>query len=306
MSSPFFSVVVPCYNRASLLPHSIGSIQSQTFTGFEIILVDDGSTDNTKEVILNFCKEDRRIRYLYQENSERGAARNNGIKNSAGEFVVLFDSDDEMKKDYLQRLYQFIQNYPSYNFYSAKYNFLEGGIEKPSTMKPIREGGYGIDLVLKGNPFASNFCIRKSNPQLKLFCEDRSLATTEDWIFLVENLRNDSIAVFDFIGLYMHQHEGRSMQQNQILIERRIKATEYLLQTILFSEAEKKILWAYTHFFCSVHAYLDHNRKQSIQFLKKSVELNGWSIDKIKAFIKYLFGRAVIKRTKRTGVWEAK
>ena len=115
-------------------------------------------------------------------------------------------------------------------------------------------------------------------------------------MFLVENLRENKIYVFDFIGLSMHQHEDRSMQQNQLLIERRIKATEKLSQNISFSDAEKKILWAYTYQFCSVHSYLDRNRKQAIHFLMKAVKMEGWSKERILAAIKYIIGRSAIKQ----------
>jgi glycosyltransferase involved in cell wall biosynthesis len=301
MSAPFFSVVVPCYNRAAFLKQSIGSIQAQTFPDFEVVIVDDGSTDDTKEVVSSLRNGEGRIKYIYQQNSERGIARNNGIKNSSGQFIVFFDSDDEMKVDYLEKLNQSILKFPFHNFYSAKYNFIESGKESPSTMKKIREGSYGREIVLKGNPFACNFCIRRSNPNLKHFNEDRSLASTEDWIFLVENLQNDEIRVFDFVGLCMHHHEGRSMQQNQILIQRRIKGTEYLEQTVILTEAEKKLLWAYTYFFCSVHAYLDHDRKESLHFLKKSIQINGWSVCKAKAFVKYLLGRTFIRKIQGSG-----
>src|SRR5688572_16056491 len=87
-----FSVVIPAYNRAGLIERAIKSILLQSYTNVEIIVVDDGSTDNTKEVVSRFNHAN--LKYIYQENRERGAARNNGVKNAHGAYVVFLDSDD--------------------------------------------------------------------------------------------------------------------------------------------------------------------------------------------------------------------
>jgi len=92
---PFFSVVIPTYNRAHLISDTIQSVIQQSFTDWELLLVDDGSEDNTKEVIEAISKTDRRIRYIYQENAERSAARNNGIKHAKGQYICFLDSDDQ-------------------------------------------------------------------------------------------------------------------------------------------------------------------------------------------------------------------
>lgn len=90
--APFFSVIIPAYNRAHLISKAIASVLAQTFEEWELIIVDDGSTDNTKEVVRSFA--DARIIYLYQENAERCAARNNGIKKAKGVYICFLDSDD--------------------------------------------------------------------------------------------------------------------------------------------------------------------------------------------------------------------
>jgi hypothetical protein len=103
-----FSIVIPCYNREKFLTRSITSILSQKFPIWKLVVVDDGSTDNTKEVVASF--NDPRISYIYQENAERSAARNKGIAHSTGEWICFLDSDDEYQPDYLQELAKFIEN----------------------------------------------------------------------------------------------------------------------------------------------------------------------------------------------------
>lgn len=107
MSKPFFSIVLPTYNRASLLPRSIGSVIKQTYHDLELVVVNDGSTDNTQNVVKSF--NDPRIKYVYQNNSERSAARNKGIDNASGTWICFLDSDDEYQPDHLQELAEFIE-----------------------------------------------------------------------------------------------------------------------------------------------------------------------------------------------------
>jgi len=88
----FFSVVIPTFNRADLIATTVRSIQTQTFSDYEIIIVDDGSTDNTQNVVAELKLG--QLHYLKTENKERGHARNQGLRFAKGEFVVFLDSDD--------------------------------------------------------------------------------------------------------------------------------------------------------------------------------------------------------------------
>jgi len=103
---PFFSVVIPTFNRAKFLCKAIESVLGQTFADWELIIVDDGSTDNTKEIVAAF--HDERINYYYQQNQERSVARNTGIKNSKGQYICFLDSDDYFLPERLDLLYRFI------------------------------------------------------------------------------------------------------------------------------------------------------------------------------------------------------
>lgn len=88
---PLFSVIIPTYNRAALLREALDSVFAQTFTDYEVIVVDDGSEDDTPAVIASYGQ---RVRFYRQENSGPGAARNLGIQNAAGEYLAFLDSDD--------------------------------------------------------------------------------------------------------------------------------------------------------------------------------------------------------------------
>ena len=96
------SVIITTYNRAHLVGKAIKSVLNQTFQDFELIVVDDGSTDNTEEVINSF--NDTRIRYIRHKINKGGnAARNTGLRNSKGEYIAFLDSDDEWLPEKLER-----------------------------------------------------------------------------------------------------------------------------------------------------------------------------------------------------------
>src|SRR5262245_27326295 len=97
---PRVSVIIPTFNRADLIGETVESVLSQTFDDFEIIIVDDGSTDSTKEVIRRF---DGPINYLYQENRGLSCARNRGFDASSGDYVCFLDSDDVWNPRMLER-----------------------------------------------------------------------------------------------------------------------------------------------------------------------------------------------------------
>lgn len=101
---PFLSIIVPVYNTEAYLPSCIESILSQSFTDFEIILVDDGSTDGSRSVCERFAHKDSRVRFFHQENKGVSTARNLGIENAKGTWICFVDSDDELLSGGLSEL----------------------------------------------------------------------------------------------------------------------------------------------------------------------------------------------------------
>lgn len=89
------SIIIPTYNRADLLPRALKSVIAQTYRDWECIVVDDGSTDATQEVLQEFVEQDSRIRAMHQTNAGQGAARNAGIRVMRGDYIAFLDSDDE-------------------------------------------------------------------------------------------------------------------------------------------------------------------------------------------------------------------
>ena len=114
-SNPEISIIVPTYNREILLPFTLESIFSQTYKDYEIIIVDDGSTDSTRVLISNLINDrSERIRYFYQSNSGCGAARRKGVHESSGKYLTILDSDDLWLPFFLEILHAKIEKNPEF------------------------------------------------------------------------------------------------------------------------------------------------------------------------------------------------
>ncbi len=104
--SPFFTIIIPTYNRANLLPRAIQSVLNQTFEDWEMIIVDDGSTDETSKVVV--LNNDLRIKYFRQKNGGRGSARNQGVNRASGQYLCFLDDDDYYLPEFLSSIYRVV------------------------------------------------------------------------------------------------------------------------------------------------------------------------------------------------------
>lgn len=132
MSTPKFSIIIPVYSardegtrevemrhyRAKMVQRAIKSIISQQFTNWELIIVDDGSTDETPGILDRFAVSDSRIRVIHKVNENRVIARNVGIEQATGEWICQLDSDDEYSTHYLRELNQAIKDFPDYKVFN--------------------------------------------------------------------------------------------------------------------------------------------------------------------------------------------
>lgn len=123
------TVIIPTFNRAHILASSVNSVLDQTYSDLEVIVVDDGSTDNTKEILSTI--KDNRLRYVYQKNAGACAARNKGIELAQGEYIALHDSDDIWHKDKLQKQMEIFKKFNDVDlvFCKLKVLHIDGRIE---------------------------------------------------------------------------------------------------------------------------------------------------------------------------------
>lgn len=205
----YFSIIIPTYNRSKLIIKTIESVLNQTFNDFEVLIIDDGSTDDTEQVVKPFLSD--KVFYHKKVNEERAVARNFGVKIAKGKYINWFDSDDIMLPNHLQEAYDFIQVHKEFvNVFHLSYRKENQNNEilyaQHITFKTINH------LLYKGNILSCNgVFLKKETAILIPFNEDRLLSASEDyelWLRLA--------AIYPFYHVNKHtsviiQHDERSV-----------------------------------------------------------------------------------------------
>ena len=221
------SVVIPSYNRKDFLKRSIDSAINQTKKPLEIIVVDDGSTDGTEAMI----KSDYDfVKFIKQKNKGVSAARNIGIKVSIGEWICFLDSDDEWKKDKLEKQINAMKSNPGYKFFHSNEIWIKNGLRINQKKKHKKYGGDIFDKCLDMCRISpSSVMIGKTvfdevgnfNEDL-VVCEDYEL-----WLRICDKYRVffiDEPLIIKYGG-----HQGQLSYSIESIENHRIKALEYLI-----------------------------------------------------------------------------
>jgi glycosyltransferase involved in cell wall biosynthesis len=140
-TSPLISIVIPSYNQAKYIAYNLDSILAQTYSNFEVIFIDDGSKDNTAEILKSYTEKDSRIKYFYQNNSERAVARSHGISKAAGKYLCLVDSDDTWLPHKLETQLAVMENDPEIVLCYAPVNRIDPE-NKPLKNAARQQEGY--------------------------------------------------------------------------------------------------------------------------------------------------------------------
>ncbi len=152
-SKPLVSIIMPVYNGADYIGQAIESVLAQEYPNFELVIIDDGSTDNTKEVILRY--NDERIRYLYQENKGVSSARNLAINKAKGQYIMPLDADDMMTPDFIAKHLAEFEKHPDVDLVYCDVLLIDGNGNQIRIMnKPeYQDRRYLIrDLLRAGHP----------------------------------------------------------------------------------------------------------------------------------------------------------
>lgn len=147
---PAISVIIPVYNMGPWLRDCLESVLAQTFTSFECILVDDGSTDDSPQICDHYAKKDDRFRVIHKANGGLSSARNAGLDDAAGEYIAFVDSDDVILPDYLKVLYEALHQNDADMSICGVEDVTEScqSLPNPALTQPIKEGCFGGDELL--------------------------------------------------------------------------------------------------------------------------------------------------------------
>ncbi len=224
---------MPTYNRSSLLPKAIESVLAQTYPGWELIVVDDGSTDNSREIVEAFIDKDSRIRYLFQENMGQGAARNAGIRGSYCKYIAFLDSDDEWLPEKLKRQVEVLEDHDEYDFcYTAENIVFEGENLRPVVSRHDMNADLsfiklaGIAVSVPSSHLYRRSAVEKVGP----FDEKRELIGLEDNDWSVRGHFLKGFYLDEPLTVY-RKHSGQVTRKNVSRnAERQIKGLAYILE----------------------------------------------------------------------------
>lgn len=271
----FFSIVIPTYNRAAFILKSLDSVFQQDYTNFEIIVVNDGSTDNTLEVLRSIT--DSRLKILSITNSERAAARNRGVEIAKGDYVTFLDSDDKYYSNYLSNANTVLLNKNSPVFYHQAYEVRNTNGKK---LNYDINYGDGIKFLLDGNPLSCLGIFIKREEALKFpFVEDRSLSGSEDWELWIRISVHFGLVKDKTLTACLIAHDKRSVIQieQKKLLRRKKMLLHYIFQDKKVHEEYGKYenhIMSYSYTYIALHLILDGHPFEGIKFLIKAIALH--------------------------------
>jgi len=195
-NQPLVSVIIPTYNKSQYLREAIKSVLNQTYKNIEVIVVDDGSTDNTKEIVESF--NDSRIIYIFQENKGPAIARSTGIKKAQGEYIAFLDSDDLWLKEKLKRQLDFMEKNSEVGLMGTGcYEITDKGKIIGKKIFPIKNKILQKDLI-KYNPFIQSSVMAKKEVFDKVgLWYDEKFRESEDyelWLRIAGNYKIGNLA----------------------------------------------------------------------------------------------------------------
>lgn len=221
---PLISVIMPAYDMQKFIAESISSVIAQSYTNWELIIVDDGSTDQTSSIVAKFIKLDNRIKYFYQPNSGQGKARNLAIHESNGALVAFLDADDSWMPEKLQKQTAFIRETNADLIFSdiiivdEKKKVMR---ETWGVMDKIYSGDRGIISFMFENKAPMPAIMAKKESILKLggFSESEHMRYVEDYDLWLRMLQHNSVfaSSAEKLATYRLQSEKSSERRRTIL-----------------------------------------------------------------------------------------
>lgn len=271
----FFSIIIPTYNRASIIAKTLFSLLSQEYKNFEVIIVDDGSTDNTEQVIKNI--DSVNVFYHKIKNSERGFARNYGAKLAKGDYINFFDSDDLALPNHLSTAMKAITECKDPEIFHLNYIMLNA--DSKTRDSNIGKHLLANKILINGNVLSCNGVFLKREVALKFpFNESRKLSVSEDWDLWLRLSARYKIYLVSTVTSYIVNHEARSVMtfNEQKLLDRTNELLASLKNDSTFVKAYPKalnVINAHMFSYMALHAVLDKQKSISFKYLKLAIKV---------------------------------
>lgn len=270
------SVIVPSYNREKFIYRCINSVYKQTYRPIELIVIDDGSTDKSAEIIEKFKKEkscdDFIIKFIQQENSGAQVARNKGIKNSTGEYIQFLDSDDELDEKKLEIQIKYFDENPQYdiNYTNGKLINENNIITDYNLSKPL--SNTEMDYVYA--PWQCMTALYKKEAVIKIGLWNEDLSINQDWEYSLRAIINESkVGYINDKLCYYRKHSGENIGTN--LTAKKILGKELSTHSIYnLLKKKKKLNDKLLPFFYKRFMYciIQYGTKKEFEMKKNLIE----------------------------------
>jgi glycosyltransferase involved in cell wall biosynthesis len=272
---PLVSVIVPCYNYGSFLTECLSSIQAQSFKQWECILVDNASTDNTKEIALQFSNSDDRFKYIYTEVKGVSYARNLGIKSSNGDYILPVDADDKISPYLIEKALAAHQQDKNITLV-----YSDAELFGNSSGKWVLPEYSLKDLLIENSIFCTAMFKRPNFNTTQGYNENMKEGF-EDWDFWIGLLKSGGKVVK--IPEVLFYYRIRENSRNSVLDD----AKQLRLREIIYNN-HKAVYEA--HFSIPKLVYENYNLNTQLNSIERSKDYNlGKKIMKPIRFIKSLF-----------------
>lgn len=308
---PLISVIIPTYNRVGYLKEAIESVLQQSYPEIELIVVDDGSTDGTRELVASY---DQRVKYFYQQNLERGAARNRGILSSQGEYIAFLDSDDLWLPNHLESCAAALERGPAYGIaFSNAWLINSDGKIIGKNVRATWKGDL-LERIIRnyssGGCNSSSCLIRKGVFDLKnLFNVDPRLSGSEDWEMWVRLSHRTHFLPTDDYTVKLRVHPEQSSQRVEKMEKSMTLSLDFIFQNPEFLtkiERWKRQGYSSLYAIIATNYYGVGDFGKARYFLKRAIlEYPGslWRNKRILyTFLKMLLGKeisAFLRKLKR-------
>ncbi|MBE9214636.1 glycosyltransferase family 2 protein [Plectonema cf. radiosum LEGE 06105] len=225
---PCCSIIIPAYNAMNYLPQTLESVLKQTFTDFEVLIINDGSSDNIVEWFYNIV--DSRVKLISQENQGVSAARNIGIKNSKADYIAFIDADDLWEPTKLEKQLQCFKDNPSVGLvHSAMTMIDQEGKSLGRTFISNVEGDALKPLLEQNTIVTSSVIVRRSCLDVGNF--DNNLRSSEDWELWVRIALRYPIMLIKEPLVFYRQHPNNTTKNWQML-EQDLRSIEQVFQSV--------------------------------------------------------------------------
>ncbi|NIV42878.1 MAG: glycosyltransferase [Candidatus Dadabacteria bacterium] len=234
--APLFTVIIPTFNRKVFIKTAVDSVLKQTYEDFELIIVDDGSTDGTENLIEKY--EDSRLKYYYQENIGVSSARNKGIEESSGKYIAFLDSDDQWLNSKLERVVEYISNFPDIKIFHTEETWYRRGKHLNQKKKHKKPDGY---VYYDALPLC---CIGMSTSVVKrdLFDEigkfDESLPACEDYDLWLRATYKYEVKLIPETLTIKHGGRPDQLSSQHSLDKYRIRALDKILRSDVLDDEQ--------------------------------------------------------------------